>query len=127
MGSSGSHFKITDDDKLWVEENFRWLKSVFGYPNKMEEQVLLDPKFFPATFATQKINIESVIDDLCKLLDFPAILSHLKYSLICAIITTFPIRLKGEHLNVRLTSRGETTRSLLPTVCKSIPNGLYIV
>ena len=67
MGSSGSHFKITDDDKLWVEENFRWLKSVFGYPNKMEEQVLLDPKFFPATFATQKVNIENVIADLCKL------------------------------------------------------------
>jgi tetratricopeptide (TPR) repeat protein len=68
---SESQFRITDDDRLWVEENFRWLKSVFGYPNKMEEQVLLTPKFFPATFGTQTVTIANVIADLCKLFGIP--------------------------------------------------------
>lgn len=64
--SSGSSFNITEDDRHWVEENFRWLKEVFGYPNKQEEQVLLTPKFFPETFATPAVTIEHVIADLCR-------------------------------------------------------------
>ncbi len=66
-GSDGSGFKITDDDRLWVEENFRWLKEIFGYPNRMEQQVLLTAKFFPATFSSQPVNVENVIIDLCAL------------------------------------------------------------
>ena len=58
---------ITEDDRLWVEENFRWLKEVFGYPNRMDEQVLLTPKFFPATCAAETVTVDHVIDDLCKL------------------------------------------------------------
>lgn len=66
--SSGNDFKITEDDRLWVEENFRWLKDVFGYPNKNHEQILLTANFFPCTFAAQKITVDSAITDLCKLL-----------------------------------------------------------
>src|SRR3954468_9607294 len=66
IGSNGQ-FKITDEDRLWVEENFRWLKSAFGYPNKLEEQVLLTPKFFPATYAAETIVIDHIINDLCTL------------------------------------------------------------
>src|SRR5688572_14105346 len=68
MGAQ-SQFRITEDDRLWVEENFRWLKDVFGYPNKMEQQVLLNPGFFPATFATEAITIDNVITDLCILFE----------------------------------------------------------
>jgi tetratricopeptide (TPR) repeat protein len=64
---SGSQFKITEDDRTWVEENFRWLKMVFGYPNKMEEQVLVNAKFFPATFGSAEVRVENVIQDLCHL------------------------------------------------------------
>jgi tetratricopeptide (TPR) repeat protein len=62
---SNTYFRITEDDRLWVEENFRWLKDVFGYPNKMEEQVLLNKKFFPATFSKETVTIDNVIADLC--------------------------------------------------------------
>jgi tetratricopeptide (TPR) repeat protein len=65
--SGNTPFKITHGDKLWVEENFRWLISVFGYPNKMEDQVLLTPKFFPATFGGETVIIDNVITDLCTL------------------------------------------------------------
>jgi tetratricopeptide (TPR) repeat protein len=69
--SANGNFNITEDDRLWVEENFRWLKEVFGYPNRMEEQVLVSPKFFPATFAVETITIDNVITDLCKLFGIP--------------------------------------------------------
>lgn len=32
--SGNQHTKITEDDRHWVEENFRWLKEIFGYPNR---------------------------------------------------------------------------------------------
>jgi Tfp pilus assembly protein PilF len=67
MESNSQPFRITEDDRRWVEENFRWLKNVFGYPNKMEQQVLLTPIFFPTTFATETITIENIITDLCTL------------------------------------------------------------
>jgi Tfp pilus assembly protein PilF len=67
--SSDSEFKITQEDKRWVEENFRWLKEVFGYPNKAHEQIVLSEKFFPYTFNAQQITIDNVVADLCTLLD----------------------------------------------------------
>ncbi|HEY0653637.1 MAG TPA: tetratricopeptide repeat protein [Chryseosolibacter sp.] len=69
--SSSSDFKITEDDKVWVEENFRWLKQVFGYPNKDHEQILLTAKFFPATFQSQAVSVENAMSDLCQLLTLP--------------------------------------------------------
>jgi len=71
LNSSKYHFKITEEDRLWVEENFRWLIEVFGYPNKLEEQVLLTPKFFPETFAAEVVDIGNVITDMCKLFGIP--------------------------------------------------------
>jgi Tfp pilus assembly protein PilF len=70
-GNGGSGFVITESDRLWVEENFRWLKSVFGYPNKMEQQVLLTAKFFPATFSAESNRVDNAIDDLCVLFGIP--------------------------------------------------------
>ena len=67
----GNQIKITEDDRHWVEENFRWLNEVFGYPNKKEEQVLLTASFFPATFAGQTVVVDNVITDLCKLFGLP--------------------------------------------------------
>src|SRR5687767_14547622 len=66
-GANGHRFVITEDDRLWVEENSRWLKDVFGYPNKMEQQVLLTAKFFPETFATETVSVDHIITDLCTL------------------------------------------------------------
>jgi tetratricopeptide (TPR) repeat protein len=67
INPDSQQFTITEDDRLWVEENFRWLKGVFGYPNRIEELVLLTPKFFPKTFAADTVNVDHVINDLCDL------------------------------------------------------------
>lgn len=70
-GANHHQFKITETDRLWVEENFRWLKEVFGYPNKMEQQVLVTPKFFPKTFEAKRADVDNVLTDLCVLFSIP--------------------------------------------------------
>lgn len=69
--SAHDDFRITEEDKTWVEENFRWLKMVFGYPSKHHEQVLLTAEFFPATFESKALSVENALSDLCKLFSLP--------------------------------------------------------
>lgn len=61
-------FRITEPDRLWVEDNFRWLVKVFGYPYRESEQILLLENYFPKTFKGDKVLIENIINDLCSLL-----------------------------------------------------------
>lgn len=61
-------FRITEPDRLWVEDNFRWLIKVFGYPYRESEQILLSENYFPKTFKGDRVLIENIIKDLCSLL-----------------------------------------------------------
>jgi tetratricopeptide (TPR) repeat protein len=61
-------FRITEPDRLWVEDNFRWLIKVFGYPYRESEQIILSENYFPKTFKGYKVFIENIIKDLCSLL-----------------------------------------------------------
>lgn len=61
-------FRITEADRDWVEDNFKWLISVFGYPSSESEQVVLTKKYFPKTFSINDVKIQNLIDDLCNLL-----------------------------------------------------------
>jgi Tfp pilus assembly protein PilF len=67
LSSSNAKFKITDTDKRWVEENFKWLIQIYGYPNKMEEPVLVNEQSFPTVFAGRTVTINNIIIDLCLL------------------------------------------------------------
>ena len=93
--SDKQDLKITEDDRLWVEENFRWLKEVFGYPNKAEEQVLITPNFFPATFAAHTVTIENVIADLCQL--FGILRSSIRYEILTDLrdYNNIPYQIEG--------------------------------
>ena len=61
-------FRITEPDKDWVEDNFKWLIKVFGYPGRQSEQILIIEKFFPKTFSTSDLIVQNLIEDLCNLL-----------------------------------------------------------
>jgi len=95
-GSDGSGFKITDDDRLWVEENFRWLKEIFGYPNRMEQQVLLTAKFFPATFSSQPVTSDNVVTDLCVLFGIPRECVHLEIHTDLRDCNNVPYEIEGK-------------------------------
>ena len=60
-------FRITEPDRLWVEDNLRWLIKVFGYPYRESEQILLSDNYFPKTFKGDKVLIENIINDLSSL------------------------------------------------------------
>lgn len=61
-------FRITEPDRNWVEDNFKWLIKVFGYPNRQSQQILITDKFFPKTFSTRDLIVQNLIEDLCNLL-----------------------------------------------------------
>ncbi len=61
-------FRITEPDRLWVEDNFRWLINVFGYPYRESEQILLSENYFPKTLKSDSVIIENIVKDLCSLL-----------------------------------------------------------
>lgn len=61
-------FRITEPDRNWVEDNFKWLIEVFGYPNRQSQQIVISEKYFPKTFASNDIRIEGLIEDLSQLL-----------------------------------------------------------
>ncbi|WP_124981486.1 tetratricopeptide repeat protein [Nonlabens xiamenensis] len=61
-------FRITEPDRDWVEDNFKWLIKVYGYPSRQSEQILITNKFFPKTFSTSHLIVQNLIDDLCNLL-----------------------------------------------------------
>jgi Tfp pilus assembly protein PilF len=61
-------FHITEPDRDWVENNFKWLIKVFGYPSRQSEQIIITTKFFPKTFSTNELIVQNLIEDLCNLL-----------------------------------------------------------
>lgn len=60
---------ITETDKNWVEDNFRWLIKVYGDTENRGEQALINKTFFPHTFKSERVEIENVICDLSELLN----------------------------------------------------------
>ena len=66
-------FQITEDDKLWVEENFNWLVGSLGLPNKEAELILYTDKYFPDTYADNEFKVENLIKDLSNILQLNSV------------------------------------------------------
>ena len=60
--------RFTETDRIWVEDNFKWLIDAFGYPYRENDQIFLSENYFPNTFKDDKISIENIITDLCSIL-----------------------------------------------------------
>lgn len=54
---------ITPEDKQWVEENFAWMKGIYGFPAR--GIIRFDKEYFPATFIENEIKTENLILDFC--------------------------------------------------------------
>lgn len=64
-----NRFRITEADRSWVEDNFKWLIQVYGYPKRQHQQIVVSEQFFPGAFAARSVNIQALIEDLCQLFD----------------------------------------------------------
>ena len=67
--SNKNEFWISDTDKEWVHSSFSWLIEAYGYPSNNVKTKLFTDEFFPATFSSKKVDVNTLITDLCKLLD----------------------------------------------------------
>lgn len=65
--SKKNNYWISDDDKNWVQECFRWLIQIYGYPGSKTHTILFTREFFPQTFSHNEVNIEALIFDFCDL------------------------------------------------------------
>jgi tetratricopeptide (TPR) repeat protein len=61
-------FRITKEDRFWVEQNFKWLIQAFGYPYHKDGQISFTAQHFPNTYKPDTHFIENIIKDLCSLL-----------------------------------------------------------
>jgi tetratricopeptide (TPR) repeat protein len=60
-------FRITENDKDWVDECFEWLLKVYGYPARHYQAILFTKEFFPETISHKQTAIEPLLTDLCRL------------------------------------------------------------
>lgn len=60
--------KITDLDREWVDDNFKYLIDIFGYPLGQFEQFELNDQYFPLLFSTEDPELANLIEDLRELL-----------------------------------------------------------
>lgn len=59
---------ITEDDRDWIEDNFRWLFGVWGYPQIGLLQYVFNEASFPNSHKLAQPTAESLKDDICQLL-----------------------------------------------------------
>ena len=60
--------KITEPDREWVDDNFKYLIDIFGYPLSQFEQFELNDHYFPLLFSTEEPELANLIEDLRGLL-----------------------------------------------------------
>ncbi len=67
---AGKEFNITDADKQWVEDQFRWMINALGYPQKNQELFLFTSAFFPNTVHSSTLNHRALLQDIIQLFHF---------------------------------------------------------
>lgn len=61
-------FQIAEENKIWIEENLKWLISALGEPDRNIGQVLFTENYFPETFKAGTASPETITEDLCHLI-----------------------------------------------------------
>lgn len=74
---SSKEFYITEEDKEWVHNVFKWLIEAYGYPDPEFSPILLTDEFFPSAIAHKKPAVEPLLADLCNLFNIdPSTISY---------------------------------------------------
>jgi Tfp pilus assembly protein PilF len=99
-------FLITEPDKIWVEESFKWLIKAYGYPYRGCEQILLTNIYFQKTFKEKIILIENIIADLCSLLQIKE--DKISFKILSDIRDTneIPFEIEGTPFETELELEG---------------------
>jgi Tfp pilus assembly protein PilF len=107
--------RITDNDRGWVEESFKWLIDIYGYPGSSKSQITFTEFTFPLSFQSDKTNAELLIKDLLGLLGLQNISISVEYISDLRDITNIPFEIQGYSPETELVTKineGEKTYSL---------------
>lgn len=89
-------FKITKNQKDWVETNFKFLIQRCGEPRKKGEQVLLNSQYFPKVYSIKETKVENIIEDLKDILDLNYLKIEYEFVYDLRDSTSFPLAIQGK-------------------------------
>ena len=117
-------FLITETDRLWVEDNFKWLISVFGYPSRESTQILLTNEYFPQTLKGNKVLAENIIIDLCSLFQIQE--ERITFEFIKDIRDSYglPYEIQGKQVEISFEFEDEKYRIQIANFLQNHPNRL---
>jgi hypothetical protein len=58
---------ITPETSKWIGNVFLWLAQNFGYPQDTELPILWNVNFFPESFKSKKVDVDTLLNDICGL------------------------------------------------------------
>lgn len=89
-------YKISDNQKKWVEANFLVLVRACGFPQNKGKQILLNKDFFPSTFDAKEVEIENILKDLTEIFGFES--KIINYEIVYDLRDSyrFPLAIQGK-------------------------------
>ena len=117
-------FRITETDRIWVEDNFKWLIKAFGYLDKQSEEVLVTEHYFPKAFSSEGFEVQNLIEDLCKLMDLDA--ENIQFELHEDLRDTYgmPFEMEGKIFETETEIDGDTYKIHIANSISKVPNRL---
>lgn len=120
-------YKINESDQIWVEDNFNYLISVFGYPKQENKVIIFSEDYFPNTFNSNKVIIENIIKDLSSLIQIQE--DKISIELVKDIRDTYaiPYEIEGNPFEIELEIKEGKYKIHIANNLQNRPNRLIQV
>lgn len=117
-------FKITQTDRNWVEENFSWLISAAGYPDREASQLIFNQSNFPLTFEQEGFNANAFLNDCCNHLYLYPEKIQLEFFEDIRDLSNVPFEIEGQILDSYAINTENVHKVFLAKDLNSHPKGL---
>jgi tetratricopeptide (TPR) repeat protein len=103
---------IKEDDKNWVDKKFEWLLKVYDYPSNKNIQFVISEEYFPESFKTQPLSVDSIIADISNILKIDKTRINYQFNEDIRDISGLPYEIQGRTDDCELVviaEAGKTT------------------
>lgn len=121
FGKKKSSFRITQADRDWVEDNFKWIILTAGYPEKTNVQYAFVSNHFPNTFKANEFKPEDYFNDCCQLLQLEPGRIDIEYFSDIRDIPDTPYEVQGRTLDSTCINSEDGHRIFLANDVKNHP------
>lgn len=95
-------FRITEPDKGWVIENFRWLIQIYGCPRLEHKPIVFSDEFFPLSTSGEGEIVGNLIDDLKSILSLEQVHVTFEFQEDIRDIEGLPYEIEGKSFQSEL-------------------------